>query len=115
MVIENQLKLAKEKGFKTILYYVGLDSLELAISRVNKRFQNGGHFVPEALIRKRYAHLPEALERILPYIDLAFFFDNTEKFRQIALMENAKIIDIAQDPPQWLYYYFPELDFNIPD
>ena len=42
-------------GYKVSLYFLMLDSPELAIARVAERVRQGGHDVPEPVIRRRYA------------------------------------------------------------
>lgn len=42
-------------GYKVSLYFMMLDSPELAIARVAERVRQGGHDVPEPVIRRRYA------------------------------------------------------------
>lgn len=41
--LEKLLKKAKEQGFEIILFYVRLESAELAYERVLRRVQKGGH------------------------------------------------------------------------
>ena len=51
-IVENIMK-ARELGYRIELYYVGLDSADLAVERVKNRVLNGGHGIPEKDIRKR--------------------------------------------------------------
>lgn len=51
---EKKIKNWKLKGYKIIIYYLKLPSVEIAIERVNMRFINGGHNVPENDIRRRF-------------------------------------------------------------
>ncbi len=44
----------KEKGYKINLHFLRLDSPEQAITRVKQRVQEGGHDIPEAVIRRRF-------------------------------------------------------------
>lgn len=44
----------KESGFKTHLYFLYVNSVQLCIQRVAKRVSEGGHFVPEDEIIHRY-------------------------------------------------------------
>ena len=44
----------KKLGYKTILYYFSLPSVEIAINRVENRIKQGGHAIPEVDIRRRY-------------------------------------------------------------
>ena len=103
-VIVRQLREAKAAGFTVILYFLGVDRVETAIERVHRRVAKGGHGIPESLIRRRWENMPEALGKILPYCDLAYFYDNTERFRQIVLLEGDRLVDADPPLPDWFYY-----------
>lgn len=72
-----RVKLAKEKGYDTTLYYIGLDSPDTAISRVNNRVKNGGHGIDEDVIKKRYGQSLKNLETIESYFDNVSIYDNS--------------------------------------
>ena len=48
------IKLAKAKGYYVTLLYFWLNNVELAIERVAARVKEGGHFIDEEIIRRRY-------------------------------------------------------------
>lgn len=50
----NTIKRAKEAGYKISLLYFWLNDVELAIERVKTRVAEGGHHIPEDVIRRRY-------------------------------------------------------------
>ena len=50
----NTIKFAKEKGYNVTLIYFWLDNVNLAIERVKLRVSEGGHNIPEEVIRRRY-------------------------------------------------------------
>ena len=103
-IIEKQLIEARKKGFFITLYYVGLNGVEPSIERVRRRVEKGGHGISDEVIRKRYNSMPSALAKILPLCDRAFFYDNTEMFRQIACIENNDFKDLDADLPAWFYF-----------
>ncbi len=41
-------------GYEVSLFFLQLSSVELAIGRVAQRVKQGGHHIPEAVIRRRY-------------------------------------------------------------
>jgi predicted ABC-type ATPase len=51
---EKKIKSWKSKGYEIIIYYLKLDSVDMAVNRVNKRVSEGGHNVPEKDIRRRF-------------------------------------------------------------
>lgn len=68
---------AQGRGFKTYLYFVATDDPEINISRVNSRVAQGGHYVSEEKIRKRYFKSLNLLKEALKFSDRAFIFDNS--------------------------------------
>jgi predicted ABC-type ATPase len=51
----NVLATAKERGFTTTIVFVYLDSADTCVARVQERVRKGGHNVPEADVRRRFA------------------------------------------------------------
>lgn len=49
-----KIPLWKAKGYRVKLYYLKLASVEMAIARVAARVNQGGHNIPEDLIRRRF-------------------------------------------------------------
>lgn len=45
----------KQAGYRVVIFFLGLPSVELAIGRVADRVAQGGHDIPEAVIRRRFA------------------------------------------------------------
>ncbi len=50
----NTVKKAQENGFLVTILYFWLNSPELAVERVKERVREGGHNIPEKIIRRRY-------------------------------------------------------------
>ena len=48
------VKEAQQNGYRVHLLFFWLNSVALAIERVALRVQEGGHHIPEAVIRRRY-------------------------------------------------------------
>ena len=99
--IVRHIKKAKAAGYSIRLYYIGLDNIETAIERVHRRVEKGGHGIDDNVIIKRFEYLPQRLRAIIPLCDRIVFYDNTVRFRQIAIIQNNKIIDCDRDLPQW--------------
>lgn len=49
------IDLAKKNSYKITLIFIYLDSVELAIKRVNDRVKSGGHDVEKDIIRRRFS------------------------------------------------------------
>lgn len=51
----NLIQIAKAKGYDISLIFFWLSSADLAVRRVETRVREGGHSIPEEVIRRRYA------------------------------------------------------------
>ena len=102
MVVHRQLAEAHSRGFKTVLYFVGIDGCDKAIERVHRRVDRGGHGIDDRAVITRYNAMTENLCRISKLCDEIYFYDNTVRFRQIAIHVDGKIID--EDPLLPLWY-----------
>jgi predicted ABC-type ATPase len=48
------LRRLRDVGYQVRLVYVWLESADLCMERVRHRFQSGGHFVEDTIVRRRY-------------------------------------------------------------
>lgn len=67
----------KDKGYEIRMTFLCLDSIEEAIKRVAIRVQNGGHFVPENEIKKRYYEGFSNLNSFHSFFDSIDLFDTS--------------------------------------
>ena len=75
--ITNLLEDASDAGLPVRMWFVGLNSVELHISRVRERVERGGHDIPEAKIRERYIQSRKNVIRLLPKLAELRLFDNS--------------------------------------
>ena len=65
-------------GYQVTLIFFWLDSLELAIERVRTRVLQGGHNIPEKIIRRRYySGLKNLFDIYIPICDYWMLFNNS--------------------------------------
>jgi predicted ABC-type ATPase len=65
-------------GYRVSLWFLALPSAEAAIDRVAERVSQGGHFVPEDVIRRRFAAGRANFERVYaPLVDAWALYDNS--------------------------------------
>ena len=63
-------------GYRVILYFIWLPNPELAIQRVAKRVREGGHNIPETVVRRRFARgLANLLDLYIPIVNTTCVFD----------------------------------------
>lgn len=78
--IINSIKKAKELGYKIHLRYVGVSNPQIAIDRVKKRIELGGHGVSEATIEHRYETSAENFLKIYESCDQINIYDNSGEY-----------------------------------
>lgn len=100
--ILNTVKKAIEKGYYIRLYYVGLNSVEESLARIENRVKKGGHNIPDSDVKRRFNKRFEDLVTILQYCDEATFYDNENGFVAVAEYKNGEILQIGNLQPQWL-------------
>ena len=83
------------------MYYVGVDSVEIAKERVKSRVIAGGHGIPEQDIERRYQESLNQLKFIMPLCDILELYDNTEVFAKAARFEQGICIEAKAKLPIW--------------
>lgn len=71
------LRQAKMLGYEITLFFVWLNSFELAIERVASRVNKGGHNIPKDVIERRYAKGINNFNRYAPEADSWYIYDNS--------------------------------------
>ena len=80
----NWLRDLRVTGYEVFLYYYWLRSPDAAIRRVAARVKNGGHFVPDADIRRRYARsVSNFFELYRIHADTWEVYDNTDGEKEL--------------------------------
>jgi predicted ABC-type ATPase len=73
------LRTLRSQGFRVHLAFLSLPTADLAVARVADRVRQGGHSVPEAVIRRRFvAGLSNFFTLFEPVADSWQMFDNSE-------------------------------------
>lgn len=78
--IITSIKKAKELGYKIHLRYVGVSNPQIAIDRVKRRIELGGHGVSEATIEHRYETSAENFLKIYDLCDQINIYDNSGEY-----------------------------------
>jgi predicted ABC-type ATPase len=69
------------------MYFIWLPSSELAIQRVAKRVREGGHNIPDAVVRRRYARgLTNLFDLYIPIVTTVCVYDGAS-FTPIPIAE----------------------------
>lgn len=92
---------AKELGYKIYLYYIGIDSPEIAKERVRNRVLKGGHDISSEVIEKRYYESLENLKKIISKCDYVDIYDNTDIYKLVFSFANNEIIENSISSSEW--------------
>lgn len=97
------MRMAQDRGYRTYLYFVATDSVEININRVKNRVDDGGHPVSEEKIRKRYQGSLDLLPSAVAASNRAFIFDNSgEKSVFLAEITNGTDLQFhSEEMPDW--------------
>jgi predicted ABC-type ATPase len=88
----NEVIAARSIGYKTILYYVALESVLDNVTRVEERRTNLGHHVDMEDIVRRHDKSRMNLLKNINLFDKAYLFDNSDVVRsRVAIFENGKL------------------------
>lgn len=73
----HRIKTWQNAGYEVILYFLKLPSEQMAIERVRLRVAEGGHHVPDKVVKRRYNKGLENLEKFYKnMVDAWVVFDN---------------------------------------
>lgn len=76
----NTIETAKQNGYDVTLVYFWLKDVELAIQRVNTRVKEGGHYIEDEVIKRRYKKGVFNLINIFTVVsDYWVVLDNSDK------------------------------------
>lgn len=99
---EATAKRVKELGYFVRLFYIGLDSVDESLVRIKNRVKRGGHDIPTDDVQNRFQGRWEAVAKVLPYCDVAEFYDNDNGFVKVAEYRNGELRKVGDHNPKWL-------------
>ena len=89
----------KDRGYNIHLFYLWIDDIEIALKRIARRVEMGGHNVPEDVVRRRYPKgLLNFFQLYRPLTDFWTIYDNsTDSPHLIAYHDQGKLEVINHD------------------
>jgi predicted ABC-type ATPase len=97
------IRKAKSRGYGIHLVFIGIDSPERCITRIRNRAARGGHFVPDADVRRRYVRSAANAAQALRLADAANFYDNSGDGPRLVLVARAGSVAWQAEPaPEWV-------------
>ena len=109
----NTIKQARKQGYYIILYYIGLNSSEESILRIDNRVKKGGHYIPSDAVKRRFSKRFEALKAIWDYCDETVFYDNENGFIKVAEIKNNTFRYVNGYRPEWIMEFEKNFITNI--
>ncbi len=99
-------KKAQSLGYEVVLMYFWLESYDMALRRVAKRVREGGHFIPDEDVKRRYeGGIRNLVDLFIPVVNRWSVYDNSDyNFRNpqlIAKNEEDKSV-IIENEEIWL-------------
>lgn len=104
---------AKELGYELQLFYVGLNSPEIAKERIKSRVEKGGHHIENDIVEKRYYESLKNLKEILLKFDKVYLYDNSKKYKNIFSFSNNKILFKDNKSISWAKEVIEIIENNI--
>ena len=93
---------ARTLGFEIVLVYIGTEKVEINLSRIAQRVLSGGHDVPEADVRRRFARSFKNLPVAIGRADHTLLFDNSaEQGYQLLSVLSPTTIQWFDPLPMW--------------
>lgn len=99
---EATAKCVKDMGYYVRLFYVGLDTVEESLLRIENRVKRGGHNIPHNDVTRRFSERWDAVAKVLPYCDEAEFYDNDNGFVKVAEYRNGEFRRIGANTCKWV-------------
>jgi predicted ABC-type ATPase len=95
------IKRAKERGFKVVLLFFWLKSIELAKARVAIRVQEGGHIPPHVIERRYKSGITNLFRIYLPLVDEWFIYDNSNLVTELMAEKTREKFVIIYNFKKW--------------
>lgn len=94
---KEKVSYAQQLGYKVTLLFFWLPSVDLAIDRVKKRVESGGHNIPTEVIKRRYRNgIVNFFNIYLPICDEVILVDNSStKYDLIAISSRGLGVEIS--------------------
>lgn len=96
---------AMRRGYRTQMFYIGIQSPTLAQKRIAHRSEMGGHSIDEEVVLRRYRESLKNLSKAVRVCDEVVVLDNTIDFVEVVRWENGIVswVGDLKRRGQWLF------------
>lgn len=85
--------LARELGYKNILVYLMLPSPAVSLHRIERRVCNGGHDIPEKVVRRRFGRSVRNLEFLRDKVDRCIVIESCRpQYRDLQMEQVSRLV-----------------------
>lgn len=96
----------QRRGYDFVLLFMCTSQLTTLVERVKNRYQQGGHFVREDIIRERYINGLEWLNHFFDKPDSLILFDTSSGQINPVYRRVRGVVELQVDPlPDWVIQY----------
>lgn len=95
------MEIVKENSYEIVVYYIGLEDVQMHIDWVASRVEQGGHWIAEEDIRYRYGESLKSLTPALAIADQVIIIDNTYEPVIVAEIVQDHLIYRVDSIPSW--------------
>jgi predicted ABC-type ATPase len=93
---------ARAIGYSITLIYIWINSEELALERIEERVRNGGHNIPEEVVRRRYKKgIRNLFKLFMPICDVWIVADNSFDNLEPVAHKDSKFDIIVKNNDLW--------------
>ncbi len=99
---KNLIKQAKNLDYTVTLLYFWLESPDLAIARVKTRVSEGGHNIPEEVVKRRYfAGLANLFKIYNELCDMVVIYDNSTRLPELIYENSTGNLAVIHNQPKY--------------
>ncbi|MSP88732.1 MAG: Zeta toxin family protein [Alphaproteobacteria bacterium] len=96
------LRLCRTADYRLTLLFLWLPTPQAAMARVARRVEEGGHFVPDAIVVRRYrVGLYNMRQLYMPLVDIAVIYDNSDGAAVLVAERGTSGRFIIHDRARW--------------
>ena len=97
----SDIKKAKVRGFRVDMFYVYVDSVEIAKQRIRIRVAKGGHGIPDEDVDRRFSASLSNLKKAIDLCDNVTVFDNTVSLKPVTFFANGILVEGKESLPSF--------------
>lgn len=101
-ITEATTKQVKELRYHVRMFYMGLDTLDESLLRIQNYVRRHGHNIPNDDVLKCFSARWETFTKVLIYHDEAEFYDNDNGLVKVAEYRNGEFRTIGKLTSKWI-------------